>query len=100
MPEKKLMPAKKYDANHRSGARHHSGDSVVRMKGRLLPVLLNARRAQAGQAMLVDRVLPGQKFLDGQRVAIARLFERKQAAADRRHDFRLAADDPAFRPWR
>ena len=30
----------------------------------LLAVLLNARRAQAGEAVLVDRVLPGQEFLD------------------------------------
>src|SRR5258708_15453942 len=35
----------------------------------LLPVLLDARRAQAGKAMLVDGILPGEGFLDGQRLA-------------------------------
>jgi hypothetical protein len=30
----------------------------------LLAVLLNARGAQAGQAVLVDGILPGQEFLD------------------------------------
>jgi hypothetical protein len=44
-----------------------------------LPVLLDARRAQAGKAMLVDGILPGQEFLDGQRVATAGFLERKQA---------------------
>src|SRR5579862_6210191 len=72
----------------------------MRLRERLFPVLLNARRTQTRKAMLVYRVLPGQEFLDGQRVAVARLFERKQAATDRCHDFRLAADYPAFGPRR
>src|ERR1019366_6329441 len=38
---------------------------------RLLPVLLDARRAQAGKAVLVDGILPGEEFLDGQRIAAA-----------------------------
>src|SRR5258707_15190825 len=37
--------------------------------GRLLPVLLDARGAQAGEAVLVDRVLPGEEFFDRQRIA-------------------------------
>src|SRR6185436_10274368 len=37
----------------------------------LLPVLLDAGGAQAGEAVLVDGELPGQEFVDGQRVAAA-----------------------------
>jgi len=62
----------------------------------LLAVLLDAGGAQAGQAMLVDGELPGQEFVDGQRVAAAGLLEREQTAADRGHDFGLAANDPPF----
>jgi hypothetical protein len=42
---------------------------------RLLAVLLDARGAQAGQTMLVDRELPGEEFVDGQRVTAASLLE-------------------------
>jgi hypothetical protein len=45
--------------------------------GALLTVLLDTRRAQAGEAVLVDGVLPGEEFLDGQRITAARLFERQ-----------------------
>ena len=51
------------------------------IKRPLLAVLLNAGRAQAGKAMLVDRILPREEFLDRQRIAAARFFERQQAAA-------------------
>jgi hypothetical protein len=72
-------------------------DGTVRSVRRaLLAVLLNARGAQAGKAVLVDRILPGQKFFDGQRVTTARLFQRKEPAPDRRYDFCLSANDPAF----
>jgi hypothetical protein len=43
----------------------------------LLTVLLDTRRAQAGKAVLVDGILPGEEFLDGQRITAARLFERQ-----------------------
>jgi hypothetical protein len=66
----------------------------------LLPVLLDARGAQAGEAMAVDRVLPGQEFLDSERIAAASLFKRKEAATHRRNDFRLAANHPALRSRR
>src|SRR6186997_268605 len=62
----------------------------------LLAVLLNARRTQPGKAVLVDRVLPGQEFLDGERVAGAGLFQRQQSATDRGDHLCLAADDPAL----
>jgi hypothetical protein len=45
--------------------------------GALLTVLLDTRRAQAGEAVLVDGILPGEEFLDGQRITAARLFERQ-----------------------
>ena len=64
---------------------------------RLLAVLLNARGAQASEAMLVDRILPGKKLFDGQRVARARFLKREKAAAHRGHHLCLAADDPALR---
>src|SRR5215471_20207646 len=62
----------------------------------LLPVLLDARGAQAGEAMLVDRILPGEELLDRERVAAAGLLERQQPAAHGGDDFGLAADDPAL----
>src|SRR4029077_17459705 len=65
--------------------------------GRLLPVLLDTRGTQAGQAVTVDRILPGEEFLDGQRVTRARLFERQKPATNRGHHLRLAADDPPSR---
>src|SRR5262249_47631361 len=65
----------------------------------LLPVLLNARGGQAGKAMLVDRVLPGEEFLDRQRVAAAGLLERKEPAAHGSNDLGLAPDDPALGAW-
>src|SRR5215510_14425489 len=60
----------------------------------LLAILLDARGAQAGQTMLVDRELPGQEFVHGQRVAAAGFLEGEQAASDRRDDFGLAANNP------
>jgi hypothetical protein len=61
-----------------------------------LTVLLNAGRAQSGEAMLVDRELPGEEFIDGQRIPAASFFQRKQAAADCGNDFRFPADNPPF----
>jgi hypothetical protein len=66
----------------------------------LLPILLDAGGAQSGEAMLVDGKLPGQEFVDGERVAAAGFFEGEQAAADRGNDFGLAADHPPFGPGR
>ena len=76
-------------------------DELVRRINRaLLAVLLDPRRAQAGKAVLIDRVLPGEEFLDGQRIAAARFFERKQSAANSGDDFGLAANDPTLRARR
>src|ERR1041384_5342965 len=66
------------------------------LKEFLLPILLDARRAQAGEAVLVDRVLPGEEFFDRQGVARAGLFKRQQAAAHSRNNLGLAPDDPTL----
>ena len=44
----------------------------------LLAILLDTRGAQTGEAVAVDRVLPGQEFLDRERIAAAGLFERRR----------------------
>src|SRR5262245_65286776 len=62
----------------------------------LLPILLDARGAQASEAMLIDRILPGEELLDRQRIAAAGLLKREQAAAHSGDDLGLAADDPAL----
>src|SRR3546814_3929044 len=59
-------------------------------------VILQAGGAQAGQAMLLDCPLPGQEFLHGQRIALAGLLKRQQAATDCRDHLGLAADHPAL----
>ena len=53
-----------------------------------------------GKAMLIDGKLPGQEFVDGQRVAAAGLLEGEQAAANRGNDFGLTANNPPFGPGR
>src|SRR5690606_35014245 len=63
----------------------------------LMAVLLQAGGAQAGEAVIVDRGLPGEKFLDGQLVAVAGFLETEKSAPYRRHDLRLAADHPSSR---
>src|SRR5258708_14056369 len=65
----------------------------------LLPVLLDARRAQAGEPVLVDGILPGEEFLDGQRIAAAGFLERKQSAAHGGDHLGLAPNDPALGAW-
>jgi hypothetical protein len=60
----------------------------------LLAVLLDAGGAQASQTMLIDRELPGEEFVHGQRVAAAGLLKGKQATANGSDNFSLAANDP------
>jgi hypothetical protein len=62
----------------------------------LLAVLLNARGAQTGKAMLVDGELPGQEFIDSQRIAAAGFLQREKATANSGDDFGLTADNPPF----
>src|SRR5688572_23266430 len=63
-------------------------------------IMLDARGAQAGQAVLVDRLAPRFELFLGEPIALARLFEREQAAAHGGDNFRLAADHPAGRARR
>src|ERR1700752_1618941 len=69
--------------------------SVARMKA-LLAILLDAGGAQARETMLVNRELPGKKFVDRQRVSAASFLEGKKAAADSGNDFSFTADNPPF----
>jgi hypothetical protein len=66
----------------------------------LLAILLDAGGAQSGKAMLIDGKLPGEEFVDGQRVAAAGLLEGEQAAAYCGNDFGLTANNPPFGPGR
>jgi hypothetical protein len=70
--------------------------NAVCSERRLLAVLLDPGGAQPRKAMLIDGKLPGQEFVDGQRVPAASLLKREQAAANRRNDFGLATDDPSL----
>ena len=63
---------------------------------RLLPILLDPGGPQAGQTMLIDGKLPGQEFVDRQRVTAAGFLKGEQTSADRRNDLGLAADNPPF----
>jgi hypothetical protein len=58
---------------------------------------LGASASQSGDAVAIDRILPGEEFLDGQRVPAARLFKREQPAANGGNYFGLAAGQPALR---
>jgi hypothetical protein len=62
----------------------------------LLAILLDAGSAQPRQTMLIDGKLPGEEFVDRQRVAAASFLEGEQAAAYSGNDFGLAADNPPF----
>jgi hypothetical protein len=66
------------------------------IRRRLLAILLDSRGSQAGKAMLVDGKLPGQEFVDGQRITATGFLEGKQAAANRGNDFGLATDNPSL----
>jgi hypothetical protein len=62
----------------------------------LLTVLLDAGGPQSGQTMLVDGELPGQEFVNSQRIAAAGFFKRKQATANGGHNLGFATDDPSL----
>src|SRR5262245_58292311 len=62
----------------------------------LLAILLDARGAKPSEAVLVDRILPGEEFFDRKRVAAAGFFEREQAAAHGGNHFGLTPDYPAL----
>ena len=61
-----------------------------------MAVLLNPGGSQAGKAVLIDRVLPGEELVDGQRVSAAGFLKGKQATADGSNNLSLTANDPPF----
>jgi hypothetical protein len=63
-------------------------------------VLLDARGAQAGKAVVVDGGLPGQEFFDRQRITLAGLLEAEKPATHGSDDFGLPANHPAPRVGR
>jgi hypothetical protein len=64
----------------------------------LLAILLDAGGTQSGKAVLIDGKLPGQEFVDGQRVSAAGFLKGEQAAANRGNDLGLATDNPSLGP--
>ena len=64
--------------------------------GSVIAIMLDASGAQAWHAVLFDEALPGDEFLDGKRIAPARILERDKAGTDAGDDDRLATCDPAF----
>jgi hypothetical protein len=68
------------------------------IRRRLLAILLDSGSSQASKAVLIDGKLPGEEFVDGQRVTAASFLEGKQAAADCGNDFGLATDNPSLGP--
>jgi hypothetical protein len=65
---------------------------------RLLAILLDSGGSQPRKAVLIDGKLPGEEFVNGQRITAAGFLEGKQAAADRGNDFGLATDNPSLGP--
>jgi hypothetical protein len=76
------------------------GDAPALAETSFFSILLGACGAQAREAVLVDRVLPGEQFIDRERVAAAGFLQGEQATTHGRDHLGLAADDPAFRSRR
>src|SRR5262249_26802214 len=60
------------------------------------PISLDTRCAPTAKTILVVRLLPGTEFIDGQRVAAARLLERKQTTANRGNNLGFTTRHPTF----
>ncbi|GAB5376348.1 MAG: hypothetical protein AcusKO_28100 [Acuticoccus sp.] len=71
----------------------HRRDDGARRSG---AVVLDLGGAQAGKTMPVDQRVPAEKFLDRQRITVARLVDGQEAATHGRNHFGLAADHPAL----
>jgi hypothetical protein len=59
-------------------------------------ISLDTLYAQTAKTILVDRLLPGVEFIDGQRVAATRLFQRKQSNANRGNNHGFPLRYPTF----
>ena len=62
-----------------------------------MAILLSAGCAQPGEAMAINRTLPGEEFLDRQHIAAAGFFEREEPAANGCNHFGLATNHPTCR---
>jgi hypothetical protein len=67
------------------------------IKRSFVPVLLDVRSTQAGQAVLIERMLPGEEFVDREHVTATGFVEGQEATANGRDYLGLAPDDPPFR---
>jgi hypothetical protein len=65
------------------------------VSSQLFPVLLDARRTQTCEAVLVNAGLPREIFLDRKHITIAGFLKREQATTNCGNHFRFASDDPA-----
>lgn len=63
---------------------------------RLLSIVLQTRCAQTRETMLVDRTLPRQKLVDGQRISLACLLNAEKTTANGGDNFGLATDHPSL----
>src|SRR5581483_6725455 len=70
--------------------------SISRSGAASVAVVLDPRGAQPRQTIAVDRALPGQELVHGQRVTLARFLQAQQTATDCGHYLRLAPYDPAL----
>jgi hypothetical protein len=70
------------------------------LRSGLLAILLCASCPQAREAVAINRALPGEGFLDRQHIPVARVFERKESAANSGNHFGFAPNHPARRPRR
>jgi len=77
-----------------AGQGRFSSNAIDLAGGRLLAVLLDPGGAQPSEAVLVDGKLPGQEFINSQRITAAGFLEGEQTAANRGNDLGLATDDP------
>jgi hypothetical protein len=59
-----------------------------------LPIFLGAFGAQARKAVPVNRILPGEEFVDREHVAVAGFFKGQQATPHGRDYLRLAPGTP------
>jgi hypothetical protein len=73
---------------------------TMELKRLLMPVILDARSPQPSETVLVDRLLPGEVFLDGQQVAAAGFVKGEETTPYGRDHLCLPPNDPTFRVWR
>jgi len=73
-----------------SNSRRYATASQVPLPG-VWPIFLNLGRLQRIVAMAMHRILPGEKFFDGQAIKLASLMDRQPSPLHSRDDFELEA---------